>query len=130
MPFIRYRIGDLGIAATKLCRCGRGLPLLERVEGRLLDAVRTPDGRIVPGEFFPHLFKEFDSVKQFQVVQKTLHDLHVKLVLRDAIQAADVPRIEEEIRNVLGTSISVRVELVSDIPVAASGKFRVTVSEL
>lgn len=130
MPFIRYRIGDLGITTSNTCTCGRGLSLLERVEGRVLDAVRTPDGRIVPGEFFPHLFKEFDSVKQFQVVQKTLQHLHIKVLLRDGNRTDDLARLEIEIRKVLGTSIGVRIEVVSEIPLTASGKFRVTVSEL
>src|SRR5208282_3258818 len=101
MPFIRYKIGDLGVATTRTCLCGRGLPFLQRGEGRVLDVIRTPDGRIVPGELFPHLLKEFSTVKQFQVVQKRTDLLEIKLVLRDGEQNGQLERIELEIRKVL-----------------------------
>lgn len=130
MPFIRYKIGDLGVATTRTCPCGRGLPLLQKVEGRVLDVIRTPDGRIVPGEFFPHLLKEFSAVKQFQVVQKRPDLLEIKLVLRDGEQNGQLQRIEQEIRKVLGTAITVNLKPVDEIPQSVSGKFRVTISEV
>jgi phenylacetate-CoA ligase len=130
MPFIRYKIGDLGVATSRQCPCGRGLPLLERVEGRVLDAIRTPDGRVLPGEFFPHMLKEFDAVRQFQVIQKRLDLLEVKLVLRDSNHADQLTRIRQEITQRLGNAITVNIERVTEIPQTASGKFRVTVSEL
>lgn len=130
MPFIRYEIGDLGVSPARLCPCGRGLPLLERIEGRLLDAIRTPDGKIVPGEFFPHLMKEFDAVQQFQVVQKTLDALEIKLVLRDEGHTTQFQRMEREIKRVLGHSIIINFNRVDKIPLTASGKFRVTVSNV
>ena len=34
MPFIRYRTGDLAVSTRECCPCGRGFPLLDRVEGR------------------------------------------------------------------------------------------------
>lgn len=33
MPLIRYRTGDSAVAGDRDCPCGRGLPLLERIEG-------------------------------------------------------------------------------------------------
>ena len=51
--------------ADRSCRCGRGLPLLKAIEGRVLDALRTADGRTVPGEFFPHLLKEIPEVADY-----------------------------------------------------------------
>ncbi len=46
MPLIRYRTGDLARRTGRVCPCGRGFPLIERVEGRppetvAADAVRT-----------------------------------------------------------------------------------------
>ncbi|MCG2635451.1 MAG: phenylacetate--CoA ligase family protein, partial [Gammaproteobacteria bacterium] len=63
MPFVRYRNGDLATTSERDCPCRRGLPLLERIDGRRLDMIRTPDGRMLPGEFFPHLFKDFGFVR-------------------------------------------------------------------
>src|SRR5207244_11937336 len=49
MPLIRYQIGDVGVLADRACPCGRGLPLLESIEGREADYVVTADGRLVSG---------------------------------------------------------------------------------
>jgi len=68
MPFIRYKIGDLAAPSDKKCPCGRGLPLIKSVEGRLLDVIVTPEGKILPGALFPHLMKEFEEVERYQVV--------------------------------------------------------------
>jgi phenylacetate-CoA ligase len=48
MPFIRYASGDSGRLSNARCRCGRELPLLDSIEGRVLDLLRTADGRTVP----------------------------------------------------------------------------------
>jgi phenylacetate-CoA ligase len=49
MPLIRYRIGDVVVPSCRVCRCGRGLPLIEGVEGRDADYVLTPSGRLISG---------------------------------------------------------------------------------
>jgi phenylacetate-CoA ligase len=69
MPFVRYMNGDRAIADEEACPCGRGLPLLRKVVGRRLDVLVTQDGRAVPGEFFPHVLKDFPAVRRFQVIQ-------------------------------------------------------------
>ncbi|KZZ11430.1 polysaccharide biosynthesis protein, partial [Oleiphilus sp. HI0078] len=72
-PLIRYRNGDRAtISSATTCQCGSPFPLLQSIDGRKLDVIKTPDGRTIPGEFFPHLLKDFTSIKQFQVVQNTL----------------------------------------------------------
>jgi phenylacetate-CoA ligase len=130
MPFLRYRTGDLAVATRRACPCKRGLPLLERVEGRILDAIRTPDGRILPGEFFPRLMNEFDSIRQYQVTQTALDQLSIKLVLRDGQHPELLDRLQREIKLMLGDSIRMQIEPVSEIAQTSSGKFRVTKSEL
>src|SRR5438067_8686856 len=42
MPLVRYQIGDVVVGSGRACRCGRGLPMIERVEGREADYVVTP----------------------------------------------------------------------------------------
>ena len=45
MPLIRYAIGDLAVAAPPAE--GQAYPAFARVEGRSLDVVRSPDGRVL-----------------------------------------------------------------------------------
>ncbi len=133
MPFVRYLNGDMGEvngASLVPCPCGRGLPRLSNVIGRQLDQIRTPDGRILPGEFFPHLFKDFESVRQFQVLQKSLSELKVKLVLDPGDHQDELGEIERLIRQRLGSEIKLNIERVDKIELTASGKLRVTISEV
>ena len=55
MPLIRYRIGDMAAWADGPCPCGRGLPRLERVAGRVTDFLIGADGRLVSGVYPSHL---------------------------------------------------------------------------
>jgi phenylacetate-CoA ligase len=130
MPFIRYANGDLATAAARTCACGRGLPLLARVDGRRLDAIRTRSGQILPGEFFPHMFKDVAGLNRFQVVQRSLDHLDISLVRGDGFDPAGVDYARAEIRRVLGDAIELRVHFVDEIPTAANGKHRVTLCEL
>jgi len=128
MPFVRYKVGDLAVPADRACSCGRGLPLLEDIEGRILDMIWTPDGRMVPGEFFPHLMKEFREVRQFQVVQEALDRLIIRIVLAESLADERLAFIRQQVQEVLGGAIRLDFEFPEEIPLTASGKFRVTVS--
>lgn len=130
MPFIRYRIGDMAIASDRACSCGRGLPMMEDVIGRSLDMIKTRDGRLVPGEFFPHLMKEFSEVKQFQVVQDRIDNLLIKIVRNGSFDNGRLRFLQDEIYKVLGRNINIDIQFVNDIQLSKTGKFRVTVSEL
>ena len=129
-PFIRYSLGDLAIAGTRACGCGRGLPLIKDVEGRLLDVIRTQKGTIVPGEFFPHLMKEFNEVHQFQVIQKELNSLELKMVCREPLDSERTRFLNGALIKVFGDELRIDIQYVDFIPLTASGKFRVTISEV
>jgi phenylacetate-CoA ligase len=130
MPLVRYRNGDLATGAPGSCACGRGLPLLARIEGRELDLIRTPDGRIVPGEFFPHLMKDFGGVREFQVEQRALDEVEFRLVCPAPLPGEERRRLVQQVRHRLGAQVRVRLREVDAIPRTASGTRRVTISRL
>lgn len=130
MPLLRYLNGDMATAASHHCDCGRGLPLLERVDGRVLDAIRTPDGRYLPGEFFPHMLKDVAGVERFQLVQRRLERLDLSIVRGRAFNDDSLAYIHREASKVLGGRVELHCHFVDDIPLTPSGKLRVTVSEL
>ncbi|HKE49009.1 MAG TPA: phenylacetate--CoA ligase family protein [Rhodanobacteraceae bacterium] len=130
MPFIRYLNGDLATPATRTCSCGRGLPLIERVDGRKLDAIRTRDGHILPGEFFPHMLKDIPGLRRFQVVQRSLDRIDIALVATADFKPEGLDYARREIGKVLGDATAVEFAFVDEIKTSANGKFRVTISEL
>jgi len=128
MPFVRYVNGDRAVAGFDQCPCGRGLPLLKKVVGRQLDVLETHDGRKVPGEFFPHLLKEFPSVRRFQVVQTARDAITLKLVVDGGLTVADRELLLREVRNCAGTQVAIHLDFVDDIPLTNAGKHRVVVN--
>lgn len=127
MPFVRYVNGDRAVAGFEMCSCGRGLPLMKKVVGRQLDTLDTPDGRKIPGEFFPHLIKEFPAVRRFQVVQENPEVITLKLVVDGGLTLADREHLLGEVRKCAGTQVDIRLQLVDDIPLTNAGKLKVVV---
>ena len=129
MPLVRYRNGDRATAKHKgTCACGRGLPLLQSVDGRILDMIVTPDGRNVPGEFFVYVMLGRTAVKRYQVVQVETDALEVRIMSNDALPLSERDRMIAQIAEVTGPAMRIAVVKVDEIDEPASGKRRVTVS--
>ncbi len=71
MPLIRYKIGDLAIKSSNMssCKCGRNLPIINKIIGRDTDVLHTPKYKILVVHFFTGIFEHFPEIKQFQVEQ-------------------------------------------------------------
>ncbi|MEO6186583.1 MAG: phenylacetate--CoA ligase family protein, partial [Steroidobacteraceae bacterium] len=130
MPFVRYLNGDQTTLSTRTCACGRGLPLLESVDGRILDVILGADGSIVPGEYLVFVMLRFPQVTRWQVVQHTIQSLDVLIVAPQPLSDAQKDDIVTSISARTGPGTRVQIHEVSDIPLTASGKRRVTVSHI
>jgi len=130
MPFIRYRTGDMAVATDRKCGCGRGLPLIERIEGRTFDNVMTPDGRSIGGYFWTYLSRIVPGIKQFQVEQKQRSGVTFRFVPGADWKDEYLLRIEKEITDNMGESIRLDFDRVSEIPLSPAGKFRFIISKV
>lgn len=130
MPLLRYANGDLATAGAQGCACGRGLPLLASVDGRKLDALRTRDGRFVPGEYIVYAFLYATGIKRYQVVQKQLDTLEIRIVRDHDFEPTAIDLVRRELLKVVGDSVALKFEFVDEIPLTQTGKLRVTISEL
>lgn len=122
MPIIRYQVGDVATYATSACSCGRGLPLIASVQGRVSDFLIGSGGRRIHGEFFSHIFWETPWVKQFQVVQDSLEEIVVKIVPDGEPPEVELAEIQKLAQEQAGPECRVRLELVNEIPVGPMGK--------
>ena len=127
MPFIRYAVGDLAVLDDSPCSCSRGLPKIQRIEGRVLDTLRTADGRTVPGEFFPHILKDIPEIAQYRVEQLALDHIVILAVLQSTLSDRSQGLLQREMARVFAEDTHWEVRPVVEIPRLASGKRRVTV---
>jgi phenylacetate-CoA ligase len=125
MPLIRYRIGDLGAWAAGNCRCGRGLPRLARVAGRVTDFLAGCDGRLVSGVYLAtYVVAQRPSLGQVQIVQHKAGEATYRIKPGAAFDpVADLEYLRRTTREYLGDAADVRAEVVDALPAEASGKF-------
>jgi len=130
-PFIRYDTKDLGILAGETCTCGRKTQLISKIVGRVSDFIHTPEGRIIHGEFFTHIFWEIGWAKQFQIIQKSKKRLIIKIVpnSREDIDNEDLEKMRSIISNRTGP-MELEFEIVDEIETTPAGKWRFIINEI
>jgi len=127
-PFIRYRTGDVAVASGARCPCGRGLPVLDEVQGRSTDFIRTASGNQMHALALIYEVRDKPGVRSFKFVQG--EDLSLELLLAGGPELT--PEVEAQIRSGLlkrmgpGTVLGIR--RVNEIPPEKSGKYRYVVS--
>ncbi|MBI5658010.1 MAG: phenylacetate--CoA ligase family protein [Nitrosomonadales bacterium] len=129
-PLVRYKIGDFAAPSAQTCACGRTLPLIGELGGRVHDSIRTPQGQVIHGLYFTHLFDRLPEVAQFRVIQRQLDRFAIEIVVPEISAERAKRSIETAVRDTLGETMAVEVRTVASLPVAASGKTRWIVSEL
>lgn len=130
MPFIRYRLGDMGSLMDGPCACGRGLPRIKEIVGRTLDMIVTPEGRVCSGVMIPHFMKEFESVREFQFVQESLDALTLRIVPGAGYRPSTRAFLEQALRRWVGPRMKITIEERDALEKTASGKYRMVVSRV
>ena len=130
MPLIRYQVGDRGAHAGYMCSCGRGLPLLHSIDGRILDVIRAPNGNILGGTFWTLLFKSKPGIAAFQVIQKNLSEITVNYIKDITTNKIPLDFFSSKIKEKCGPNFQVNYKEVKHIPKTESGKTRFIISEL
>lgn len=130
MPLIRYRVGDRVRPARPVpaCPCGRQLPRLARLEGRLDDVIITPDGRCI-GRLDP-VFKSDLAIREAQMVQEAIDVVRIRLVPTEQFTERYAELIRKYVSERLGDCMRVEIELVKEIERGPNGKFRAVVSRI
>jgi len=124
MPFVRYRTGDLAVPTLRSCSCGRGSPLLDRIEGRVFNVVVTADGRSAGGAFWTYLSRFVPGIKQYQIEQRDRSGVIFRIVRGPDWKDEYTRTLEAKIKGNMGEEFKVDFEFVGEIPPTPAGKFR------
>lgn len=125
MPFINYEIGDWAVAGGR-CRCGRGLPTLRGIEGRIGELIRTPAGRVISpgvlGDFLANQGGALSRISEFQAVQSAPDAVLLRVVPAASFSEQYRRALEGKLGTLVGADLAVRVETVDHLPPGPSGK--------
>lgn len=132
MPFLRYRVGDLAVPSDRSCACGRGLPMIEAVEGRTQEALVTPDGRRLTAMLIEKILRTPLWVEEYQVKQLKLDQVEVWIKPNRACRSEWVREVQNALQEWLGDGVILSIQIVDAIPRTPGGKHRpiLSLSEL
>jgi phenylacetate-CoA ligase len=120
-PLIRYDLGDYATLGEP-CSCGRGLPVIRQVRGRVRNLVSTPDGR----RSWPVDLAKIRSVRairQAQFVQSSIDTIQLNVVSDRPLTIDEQGEAAVAVRAALGYPFNVTVNRVESIPRGPTGKF-------
>lgn len=127
-PLIRFRLGDLAAWDSEPCPCGREMPVIKEVVGRIEDVVTGPDGRKLVR--FHGIFTDQPNIFEGQIIQETLTDFVVKIVPTPDFSESDEHDLRQRMQQRLGAQVTIKIEKVTSIPRSPSGKFKAVISKV
>ena len=133
MPFIRYRVGDLGVLTTDKTK-SEGYPLLKKLLGRTNDTIQLPSGKISPGLTFYYISRsvlESSGVLKEFIIRQTAIDMFVfDIVSNRDLNDYEVKEIEDKMRLYLEPGLKLEINRVPKINRPPSGKIKHFYSEI
>jgi len=129
MPLLRYELGDYAEVGAP-CPCGRGLPVLRRIYGRIKDTLSLPSGERRYSILMSTVFKSIHTVIQYQVVQKSLTLLEVRMVVERPLDAAERELVLQRLIEQVGPGFELQLVYLDSIPRMPGGKYTDFFSEV
>ncbi len=130
MPFIRYRLGDLVVPSGKDPVCGRGFPLLERIQGRSDDCIVLRNGQKIASPPLYYAITPAAGVRRWRVIQEDWDRLRVEIEPDAAFGKDSQQLIQNNLRSLLGDRMKIEMALVDSIVTHPSLKFRSVSSKI
>lgn len=131
MPIFRYEVGDMASWSAASCPCGRTLPLLEKLAGRVADYVVTRQGEYISGISLTENFaQQIPGLEQLQIIQEDIDRFVYNVVRGPGFDDQSVRRIAELTKTRFGKTAEHVCRFVEKIPQEPSGKYRFCISKL
>jgi len=126
-PLIRYRIGDVSSLRSERCGCGRGLRLMDPVEGRSYHVIRSPEGRVINTITVSSILSTAAEIRRYQVRQTSPRQLRILVVPDSSWSDASEAGVRSRFIERLGDCFEYEIQLVDDLPLTPGGKFQTIV---
>lgn len=126
MPLIRYRLGDIVTKGAETCRCGRPFATIQAVQGRMIDYFPLPGGRMLhPYEIVVVILRETAPwMRAYRLLQERRDRIVLNAVASVAPSQAQLLVLHAAVTRVLGPEVEFDVQLVDDMHLERTGKFR------
>ncbi len=134
MPFIRYRMGDIGVLSDKKCPCGRTLPLMKIMIGRTNDFVVLPSGLKISAYKLMVTMDSIKGIHKYKITQEEGRKIRINIVFQETLLKSEITyktmKLIETYKGILGTDMAIEVIPEKEIVNEKIGKHRYVVSRL
>ncbi len=131
MPFIRYQVEDVGVQTDRKCSCGRGLPLMESVTGRVADfLVKRDKTRVAGVSLIENTLTRIHGIDQMQIIQETIDEITLNLVVSAEFEKEQEDALYEYFRCLFGKDTTVNINRQNSIEPERSGKYRFSICKV
>jgi phenylacetate-CoA ligase len=131
MPLVRYKVEDIGVPIELKCRCGRGLPLMGNVTGRVADFLVKHDGTKVAGvSLIENTLTNLPGIDQLQIIQENYEYICLNVVPGKNYSSAAGKSLVDYFVNVFGKEVHVTLQLTGEIAPEQSGKYRFSICRI
>ncbi len=120
MPLVRYQNGDLATWASGACPCGRTLPRLASIDGRVAEVLDLGGGRRIHAGFFDQVYAELGFgdkyvIRDVRIVRVTPSRYRLEFAMLGELSALDIAALNDLYREHLG-DVSIEIAYLSEIP--------------
>jgi histidinol-phosphate aminotransferase len=129
MPFIRYETGDLVELGEHTISCNRMLPVVRTVLGRKDEYLVGSNGAKQPSINFYTLFREFQKIKAFQLVQFSTLEVLANIRTTSPLAPAELKNIINGLKLRLGDTIPVYLKETETFYTNSDGKTLIIVKK-
>ena len=130
-PFIRYKIGDVGVIDTET---KNGIPRLKKLTGRTNEFAFLPSGKRVPALTFYYvtksLIEDSGAVKEIKVVQTKKDTFIVEYVADHELDAQERSKITKAIEDYLEPGLQIDYKRQDQLERTKSGKLKQFISKI
>jgi phenylacetate-CoA ligase len=128
-PLLRYHTFDRAVAGDgSLCSCGRTLPTVQGIIGRIDDCLYTSDGKRISGMHFAFFGRR--GIKMARLCQEDYERVTVELVVTPQFTAAEQAALVKTLEHKTFGKLRYEIRLVERIVQEKPGKFKFVISRL
>lgn len=133
MPLIRYDMGDVVITSDEVCPCGRAFPLVESIDGRDGDVIKTPSGRLMGVTLIIQLLYVICGTRyiaESQIIQDSIDHLTITYVPTDKFEKKDLDDFRHLLVKSLPSELRFDFKRVEAVERTDRGKIRPVISRI
>ncbi len=128
MPLLRYEIGDESTFGPP-CPCGRHLPVLTAIHGRVLDHMVHANGERRRPDIQHYPLSRIAKLREFQMIQRSRTRVEMLMIVARPLDQTEETMVREALAKTFGPNLTFDLTYVETIPRTQAGKLRPFICE-